>query len=94
MHMELINNTFIPEKEIPRSRRAAGRKAFLQTFRNLFTSRNHFRRFMDTYRFNTIRWSASNLHEPSWENGSDYSFVPKIQSLSSGMITGAIAVIC
>ena len=21
---------------------------------------------MDTYRFNTIRWSASNLHEPSW----------------------------
>ena len=66
MHMELINNTFIPEKEIPRSRRAAGRKAFLQTFRNLFTSRNHFRRFMDTYRFNTIRWSASNLHEPSW----------------------------
>lgn len=65
MHMELINNTFIPEKEIPRSRRAAGRKAFLQTFRNLFTSRNHFRRFMDTYRFNTIRWSASNLHEPS-----------------------------
>ena len=24
--MELINNTFIPEKEIPRSRRAAGRK--------------------------------------------------------------------
>ena len=38
MHMELINNTFIPEKEIPRSRRAAGRKAFLQTFRNLFTS--------------------------------------------------------
>lgn len=64
--MELINNTFIPEKEIPRSRRDAGRKAFLQTFRNLFTNRNPFRRFMDTYRFNTIRWSASNLHEPSW----------------------------
>lgn len=21
---------------------------------------------MDTYRFNTIRWSVSNLHEPSW----------------------------
>lgn len=21
---------------------------------------------MDAYRFNTIRWSASNLHEPSW----------------------------
>lgn len=64
--MELINNTFIPENEIPRSRRDAGRKAFLQTFRNLFTHRNPFRRFMDTYRFNTIRWSASNLHEPSW----------------------------
>lgn len=64
--MELINNTFIPENEIPRSRRNAGRKAFLQTFRNLFTNRNPFRRFMDTYRFNTIRWSASNLHEPSW----------------------------
>ncbi len=64
--MELINNTFIPEKEIPRSRRDAGRKAFLQTFRNLFTNRNPFRRFMDTYRFNTIRWSSSNLHEPSW----------------------------
>lgn len=64
--MELINNTFIPEKEIPRSRRDAGRKAFLQTFRNLFTNGNPFRRFMDTYRFNTIRWSASNLHEPSW----------------------------
>ena len=27
--MELINNTFIPENEIPRSRRDAGRKAFL-----------------------------------------------------------------
>ena len=26
MHMELINNTFIPEKEIPRSRSAAGWK--------------------------------------------------------------------
>ena len=64
--MELINNTFIPEKEIPRSRRDAGRKAFLQTLGNLFTNRNPFRRFMDTYRFNTIRWSASNLHEPSW----------------------------
>ncbi|WMI93916.1 hypothetical protein BFGS084_01326 [Bacteroides fragilis] len=64
--MELINNTFIPEKEIPRSRRDAERKAFLQTFRNLFTNRNPLRRFMDTYRFNTIRWSASNLHEPSW----------------------------
>lgn len=64
--MELINNTFIPEKEIPRSRRDAGRKAFLQTLGSLFTNRNPFRRFMDTYRFNTIRWSASNLHEPSW----------------------------
>lgn len=64
--MELINNAFIPEKEIPRSRRDAGRKAFLQTFRNLFTNRNPFRRFMDTYRFNTIRWSASNLRNPSW----------------------------
>lgn len=64
--MELINNAFIPENEIPRSRRDAGRKAFLQTFRNLFTNRNPFRKFMDTYRFNTIRWSASNLHEPSW----------------------------
>ncbi len=64
--MELINNAFIPEKEIPRSRRDAGRKAFLQTLGNLFTNRNPFRRFMDTYRFNTIRWSASNLHEPSW----------------------------
>ncbi len=64
--MELINNAFIPENEIPRSRRDAGRKAFLQIFRNLFTNRNPFRKFMDTYRFNTIRWSASNLHEPSW----------------------------
>ena len=64
--MELINNTFIPEKEIPRSRRDAGRKAFVQTFRNLLTNRNPFRRFMDAYRFNTIRWSASNLHESSW----------------------------
>lgn len=64
--MELINNTFIPENEIPRSRRDAGRKAFVQTFRNLFTNQNPFRRFMDAYRFNTIRWSASNLHEPSW----------------------------
>lgn len=72
--MELINNTFIPEKEIPRSRRHAGRKAFLQTFRNLFTNRNPFRRFMDTYRFNTIRWSASNLHEPSWGKRIDLFF--------------------
>nr|WP_244436772.1 hypothetical protein [Bacteroides reticulotermitis] len=85
--MELINNTFIPENEIPRSRRDAGRKAFLQTFRNLFTNWNPFRKFMDAYRFNTIRWSASNLHEPHGENGSDCSSRRGIRLPSSGMST-------
>ena len=59
------NKPLTPEEAVDMSRRAVGRKAFLQTFRSLFTNRNPFRRFMDTYRFNTIRWSASNLREPT-----------------------------
>lgn len=49
---------------IPGSRRAAGRMAFLQTFRNLFTAGNPIRQFQNAYRFNIIRWSASNLRTP------------------------------
>lgn len=64
--MELIDNAYIPDKEIPRSRRVAGRKALRQTFSDLFTERNPFLKFLDAYRFNVIRWSASNLREPSW----------------------------
>lgn len=67
MHMDIINRPMIAasEKSIPGSRRAAGRMALLQTFRNLFTDRNPFLKFQDAYRFNVIRWSTSNLRTPS-----------------------------
>lgn len=68
MNMDIINNSTIPttESRIPKSKRAAGRMAFLQAFKNLFTARNPIRKFQDAYRFNIIRWSASNLRTPSW----------------------------
>lgn len=67
MNMNSIS-PMIPDgrEQIPESRRAAGRMAFLLTFRNLFTARNPIRKFQDAYRFNVIRWSASNLRTPSW----------------------------
>lgn len=68
MNMNVINRSVIPAagESIPGSRIAAGRMAFLQTFRNMFSARNPIRKFQDAYRFNLIRWSASNLRTPSW----------------------------
>ena len=46
-------------------RRAVGRRALMRTLRDIFSYRNPLRQFMDAYRFNVIRWSASNLREPT-----------------------------
>ena len=37
----------------------------MRTLRDIFSYRNPLRQFMDAYRFNVIRWSASNLREPT-----------------------------
>lgn len=68
MNMDRLDSLTIyaAEGKIPDGRRAAGRMAFLKTFTDLFTYRNPIRKFQDAYRFNLIRWSASNLHAPSW----------------------------
>lgn len=64
--MALIDNAMIiPERNIPRSRQDAKRKAFLQTLKDLFTSQNPIQKWLDAYRFNKIHWSVSNFHEPS-----------------------------
>lgn len=64
--MALIDNAMIiSERNIPRSRRDAKRKAFLQTLKDLFTSQNPIQKWLDAYRFNKIHWSVSNFHEPS-----------------------------
>ena len=66
--MDITNRSITPiaEGRIPTSRRAAGRMAFFQTFKDLLTARNPIRKFQEAYRFNVIRWSASNLRTPSW----------------------------
>lgn len=76
MNMNRIDSPIIPDsrEQIPGSRRAAGRMAFLLTFKNLFTARNPIRKFQDAYRFNIIRWSASNLRTPSWGKRIDLFF--------------------
>lgn len=68
MNMDRLDSPMIyaAEEKVPDGRRAAGRMAFLKTFRDLFTYRYPIRKFQDAYRFNLIRWSASNLHAPSW----------------------------
>lgn len=68
MNMDITDIPMIPvaERSIPKNRKAVGRMAFLTAFKNLFTAKNPIRKFQDAYRFNVIRWSASNLRTPSW----------------------------
>lgn len=68
MNMDRLDMPMVSplERDVPQSRREAGRKALTLAFRNLFSDRNPVRKFRDAYRFNVIRWSASNLRAPSW----------------------------
>ena len=59
------NKTLTPEEAVDMSRRAVGRRALMRTLRDIFSYHNPLRQFMDAYRFNVIRWSASNLREPT-----------------------------
>ena len=59
------NKPLTPEEAVDMSRRAVGRRALMRTLRDIFSYRNPLRQFMDAYRFNVIRWSASNLREPT-----------------------------
>lgn len=79
MHMDRLDSPLISATtdNIPGSRRAAGRIAFFKTFKDLFTARNPIRRFQDAYRFNVIRWSASNLRTPSLGKRADLLFRTK-----------------
>ena len=59
------NKPLTPEVPVDMGRRAVGRRALMRTLRDIFSYRNPLRQFMDAYRFNVIRWSASNLREPT-----------------------------
>ena len=59
------NKPLTPEEAVDMGRRAVGRRALMRTLRDIFSYRNPLRQFMDAYRFNVIRWSASNLREPT-----------------------------
>lgn len=59
------NKPLTPEEAVDMGRRAVGRRALMRTLRDIFSYRNPLRQFMDAYRFNVIRWSASNLKEPT-----------------------------
>lgn len=56
---------FIPEELLDAGRRTIDRKALQKTIRDIFSYRNPLRQFMEGYRFNVIRWSATNLRKPS-----------------------------
>ena len=59
------NKPLPPEEAVDMSRHTVGRRALMRTLREIFSYRNPLRQFMDSYRFNVIRWSASNLREPT-----------------------------
>ena len=59
------NKPLTPEEAVDMGRRAVGRRALMRTLRDIFSYRNPLLQFMDAYRFNVIRWSASNLREPT-----------------------------
>ena len=57
--------SFTPEELLDAGRRTIDRKALQKTIRDIFSYRNPLRQFMEGYRFNVIRWSATNLRKPS-----------------------------
>lgn len=58
-------DSFTPEKLLDAGRRTIDRKALQKTIRDIFSYWNPLRQFMESYRFNVIRWRAANLREPS-----------------------------
>lgn len=58
-------DSFTPEELLDAGRRTIDRKALQKTIRDIFSYRNPLRQFMESYRFNVIRWRAANLREPS-----------------------------
>ena len=54
-----------PEELLDAGRRTIDRKALQKTIKDIFSYRNPLRQFMENYRFNVIRWSATNLRKPS-----------------------------
>lgn len=63
--MELINDTIKTDFRLPAGRKDAYLKAILSTLRDFFSGKNSVRGFRNAYRFNVIRWSASNFRSPS-----------------------------
>lgn len=57
--------SFTPEELLDAGRHAIDRKALQKTIKDIFSYRNPLRQFMEGYRFNVIRWSATNLRKPS-----------------------------
>ena len=57
--------TLTPEELLDAGRRTIDRKALQKTIKDIFSYRNPLRQFMENYRFNVIRWSATNLRKPS-----------------------------
>ena len=53
------------ENMLDAGRRTIERKALLKTVKEIFSYRNPIRQFWEDYRFNVIRWNASNLRKPS-----------------------------
>lgn len=62
--MEQIHTSTIPEK-IPTGRRNAAWRALLRTIKGTLSFQNPLRQFVDTFRYNQIKWSAANLRKPS-----------------------------
>ena len=58
-------DSFTPEELLDAGRRTIDRKALQKTIRDIFSYRNPLRQFMESSRFNVIRWRAANLREPS-----------------------------
>lgn len=58
-------NLSAPENMLDVGRRTIDRKALLKTIKDIFSYRNPIRQFWEGYRFNVIRWNASNLRKPS-----------------------------
>lgn len=54
-----------PEELLDAGRRTIDRKALQKTIKDIFSYWNPLRQFMENYRFNVIRWSATNLRKPS-----------------------------
>ena len=50
-----------PEELLDAGRRTIDRKALQKTIKDIFSYRNPLRQFMESYRFNVIRWSATNV---------------------------------